>query len=74
MKMRSYFKMIMKKLQNYRENNPNDINKARVDEVKGKLEMLYNKKTEGILIIIRAIARWHEHGEKSSKYMMMIEG
>ena len=51
------------------ENDPNDINRARVDEIKGKLEMLYNKKIEGI--IIRARARWHEHGEKSSKYFTL---
>ena len=53
------------------ENNPNDINRARVDEIKGKLETLYNKKTEGI--IIRSRARWHEHGEKSSKYFLNLE-
>ena len=33
--------------------------------------MLYNKKIEGI--IIRARARWHEHGEKSSKYFLNLE-
>ena len=54
------------------ENDPNDINRAQVDEIKGKLEnMLYNKKIEGI--IIRARARWHEHGEKSSKYFLNLE-
>ena len=53
------------------ENDPNDINRAKVDEIKGKLEMLYDKKTEGI--IIRARARWYEHGEKSSKYFLNLE-
>ena len=53
------------------ENDPNDINRARVDDIKGKMEMLYVKKTEGI--IIRARARWHEHGEKSSKYFLNLE-
>ena len=53
------------------ENDPSDINRARVEEIKGKLEMMYNKKTEGI--IIRARARWHEHGEKSSKYFLNLE-
>ena len=46
-------------------------NRAKVDEIKGKLEMLYDKKTEGITVvcidIIRARARQYEHGEKSSK-------
>ena len=53
------------------ENDPSDINRARVEEIKGKLEMLYNKKTEEI--IIRARARWHEYGEKSSKYFKNLE-
>ena len=53
------------------ENDPSDINRARVEEMKGKFEMLYQKKTEGIIIRIRA--RWHEHGEKSSKYFLNLE-
>ena len=32
---------------------------------------MYDKKVEGI--IIRARARWHEHGEKNSKYFLNLE-
>ena len=53
------------------ENDPSDINRTCIEDIKGKLEMMYNKKTEGI--IIRARARWHEHGEKSSKYFLNLE-
>ena len=36
-----------------------------------KLETFYEEKTKGI--IIRAHARWHEHGEKSTKYFLNLE-
>ena len=36
-----------------------------------QLEMFYDEKTKGI--IIRARARWHEHGEKSTKYFLNLE-
>ena len=36
-----------------------------------KLETFYEEKTKGI--IIRARARWHEHGEKSTKYFLNLE-
>ena len=45
------------------DNDPNDLNKARLKEIK--------EKTNGI--IIRARARWHEHGERSSKYFWNLE-
>ena len=35
------------------------------------LSTTYLSKTEGI--IIRARARWHEHGEKSTKYFLNLE-
>lgn len=35
------------------------------------LETFYEDKTKGI--IIRARARWHEHGEKSTKYFLNLE-
>ena len=44
------------------EDDPNHINNSRLDEVKEKLGLFYEEKTKGI--IIRARARWHEHGEK----------
>ena len=38
---------------------------------KDKLESFYDEKVNGI--IIRARARWHEHGEKSTKYFLNLE-
>ena len=35
------------------------------------MESFYEEKTKGV--IIRARARWHEHGEKSTKYFLNLE-
>lgn len=53
------------------DNDPNDLNKARLKEIKEKFELFYEEKTNGI--IIRARARWQEHGEKSSKFFLNLE-
>ena len=54
------------------ENNPNDSNRSRLNEIKEKLELLYEEKTNGI--IVRARARWHEHGERSTtEYFLNLE-
>ena len=38
------------------------------------LELFYEEKVKGIIIIpIRARARWHEYGEKSTKYFLNLE-
>ena len=37
---------------------------------KEKLELFYEQKTKGI--IIRARARWHEHGERSRISILII--
>ena len=39
--------------------------------VREKIQSFYEEKTRGI--IIRARARWHEYGEKSSKYFLNLE-
>ena len=44
------------------ETNPNDSNSNLLNTAKEKLETFYKEKVKGI--IIRARARWHEHGEK----------
>ena len=43
------------------ENNPSALTQNRLNEAKESLELFYEEKTKGI--IIRARARWHEHGE-----------
>ena len=46
-------------------------NQNRLNEAKDALELFYEEKTKGI--IIRARARWHEHGERSTKYFLNLE-
>jgi len=42
-----------------------------MERYKSELESMYDKKVEGL--IIGARARWHEHGEKNSKYFLNLE-
>ena len=53
------------------ERNPDDVNATRYYETRERLESFYDHKTKGI--IIRARARWHENGEKSTKYFLNLE-
>ena len=53
------------------DSDPNDINANALNSTKEKLELLYEQKIQGI--IIRARARWWEHGEKSTKYFLNLE-
>ena len=53
------------------ENNPNDHNTTYYNLVPGKLESFYEEKTKGVMI--QARARWHEHGQKSTKYFLNLE-
>jgi len=51
--------------------DPNEYNRSRFNEIKEKLESFYEEKTNGI--IVRARARWHVHGERSTKYFLNLE-
>ena len=53
------------------QENPSEITRLEMDKFKNELETLYNERVEGIAV--RARARWHEHGEKSSKYFLNLE-
>ena len=53
------------------EKDPNDYNRSRLNEIKEKLELFYEEKTS--VIIEGARARWHEHGERSTKYFLNLE-
>ena len=61
---------LIKAKQEY-ETMPSDSNATRLNAAQEKLETFYEEKTKGI--IIRARARWHEHGEKSTKYFLNLE-
>ena len=52
------------------ENNPSDSNATRFNAAQEQLEMFYEEKTKGI--IIRARARWHEHGEKRTEFFLNL--
>ena len=56
---------------NLYESHPCDANANLCHAAKEKLELFYEEKTKGI--IIRARARWYEHGEKSTKYFLNWE-
>ena len=53
------------------ETNPNKLNANLLNSAKDMLELFYKEKVKGI--IIRARARWHEYGEKSTKYFLNLE-
>ena len=53
------------------EQDPSDSNLNTLNEAKEILESYYEEKTRGV--IIRARARWHEHGERSTKYFLNLE-
>ena len=53
------------------ESDPSDLNKIHLNEIKERLESFFEERVKGI--IIRARARWHEHGERSSKYFLNLE-
>ena len=53
------------------EQNPCDELKNIFEECKAELENFYEEKANGL--IVRARARWHEYGEKSTKYFLSLE-
>ena len=53
------------------ENNPSQENQTTLSVPRERIEKLYEEKVEGI--IVRSRARWHEHGEKNSKYFFNLE-
>ena len=55
------------------ERDPNNVNIDILNSAKEDLELFYEEKIKGIIIIIRARARWHEPGEKSTKYFLNLE-
>ena len=57
-------------LNRFQQSSSNDT-RQEVEKLKSKLEALYDQKVEGIIVPSRA--RWHEHGEKNSKYFLNLE-
>ena len=53
------------------QNDPSQENLAKLNVLKERTEKFYEKKVEGI--IVRSRARWHEYGERNSKYFYNLE-
>ena len=51
------------------ENNPSQENQTTLNVLRERTKKLYEEKVYGI--ITRSGARWHEHGEKNSKYFFL---
>ena len=51
--------------------DPNNSNVNALNSAKDNLELFYEEKVQRI--VIRARARWHKHGERSSKYFLNLE-
>ena len=54
----------------YQQNQCEEFEKI-MDECKTEIEKFYDEKANGS--IVRSRARWHEHGEKSTKYFLSLE-
>ena len=61
--LNSKYQEVLKKFQ--------ETTRLETKKLKNELEAIYDEKVEGI--IIRSRARWHEHGEKNSKYFLNLE-
>ena len=53
------------------EDDLSEDHKSRLVELKEKRKLIYDENVKGV--IIRARARWYEHGKKSSKYFLNLE-
>ena len=51
--------------------DPNFINLNILSAAKESLEAFFDEKLKGVILCARA--RWHEHGERSSKYFLNLE-
>ena len=54
----------------FEQNSCEEVEKI-LDECKAELENFYEEKANGL--IVRARTRWHEYGEKSTKYFLSLE-
>jgi len=50
------------------QNDPSEENLVALNVLKERMDKMYEEEVEGI--IIRSRARWHEHGEKNSRYFL----
>ena len=53
------------------QNDPSEQNLVALNVLKEKMQNTYEEEVDGI--IVRSRARWHEHGEKHSRYFLNLE-
>lgn len=53
------------------QNDPSQENLATLNSLKERTEKYYEEKVKGVNV--RSRARWHEHGERNSKYFLKLE-
>ena len=53
------------------QNDPSEENLVTLNVLKERMDKIYEEEVEGI--IVRSRARWHEHGEKNSRYLLNLE-
>ena len=53
------------------QNDPSEENLLALNVLKERMDKMYEEEVEGI--IVRSRARWHEHGEKNSRYFLNLE-
>ena len=69
-KRKSWQKKLQAALIQFQQNQSEEFEKI-LDECKTEIEKFYDEKANGL--IVRSRARWHEHGEKSTKYFLSLE-
>ena len=53
------------------QNDPSEENLVTLNVLRERMDKIYEEEVEGI--IVRSRARWHEHGEKNSRYFLNLE-
>ena len=53
------------------QNDPSEKNLVALNDLKERMDKMYEEEVEGI--IVRSRARWHEHGERNSRYFLNLE-
>ena len=66
-----YLNKQIKRLEETIPFDESEENISKLENFKTELDDLYNKRTNGA--ILRSKTRWHEEGEKSTKYFMSLE-
>ena len=73
MRQRDYFHSMARKTNHSEDWDSHRCHRNRLSNAIKKAKVAYNRRLIEKSVIIRARARWHEHGEKSTKYFLNLE-